>query len=252
MSTNQVREEVRGHYAEKAKKALAGSGGCCGTQVLDCCTGQTIPEQALAAIGDAKAMPDEVIATSLGCGTPLELAALKPGEIVLDLGSGGGLDCFYAARLVGPTGYVFGVDMTPEMLVLARQNKEKVGLENVEFRKGYLEALPIEDASIDVIISNCVINLSPDKDSVFREAFRVLKPGGRVAFSDEVARVDLPAALRNNMTSWSACVAGAMTGEQYKGGMERAGFRSVERHGEPGVADLVYSAVFTAAKPLAR
>ncbi len=251
MSTSTVTDQVREHYAALARKALeSGKSGCgCGT-ALECCSpSDTIPVQALAAIGDRASMPEEVIQTTLGCGTPLELAAIQPGETVLDLGSGGGLDCFYAAKLAGPTGHVIGVDMTPDMLALANRNKEKVGVENVEFRQGYLEALPVEDNTVDVIISNCVINLSPDKDQVFREAFRVSKPGGRVAFSDEVARIEIPAGLRKNMDSWAACVAGAIGSDEYAAKMRAAGFVDVEVHGTPGPLDLVYSAKFTARKP---
>jgi arsenite methyltransferase len=173
-------EQVREHYAGFARKALdqEAAQGCCGGAVgSDCCaSGDTIPVNALAALQANAPLPSEIIQTSLGCGTPLELAGLQPGETVLDLGSGGGLDCFYAAKLVGPAGHVIGVDMTPEMLELANTNKGKVGLPNVEFRRGYLEELPVADASVNVIISNCVINLSTDKDGVFHEAFRVLKP----------------------------------------------------------------------------
>lgn len=253
MSETNVTEQVREHYAGFARKALRQeTAGCCGASAVDsdcCATGDTIPVEALTALRDEAPLPSEVIQTSLGCGTPLELAALRPGETVLDLGSGGGLDCFYAAKLVGPAGHVIGVDMTPEMLRLANANKEKVGLQNVEFRHGYLEDLPVATASVDVIVSNCVINLSTDKDQVFREAFRVLKPGGRVAFSDMVARFDIPAGLRKNMQAWSACVSGAITREQYLEKMERAGFMDLGATGEPGKVDIVYSAKFTARKP---
>ncbi len=253
MTTLTVTDQVREHYAALARKALdQKSGSCCGgaSEPLDCCASQdTIPMNALAALQDTAPLPTEVIQTSLGCGTPLELAAIQPGETVLDLGSGGGLDCFYASKLTGPTGHVIGVDMTPDMLALAAQNKEKVGAANVEFRQGYLEALPVEDASVDVIISNGVINLSPDKDQVFREAFRVLKPGGRVAFSDEVARVQIPDGLRKNMDSWAACVAGAIGADEYAGKMRAAGFEELQVHGTPGKMDLVYSAKFVARKP---
>jgi arsenite methyltransferase len=261
MSDPVVIEQVREHYAGFARKTLdretdrvaqpQAAGGCCSSSSVDsaCCTsGDTIPANALAALQGDALLPSEVIQTSLGCGTPLELARLQPGETVLDLGSGGGLDCFYAAKLVGPVGHVIGVDMTPEMLELANTNKEKVGLQNVEFRRGYLEELPVSDASVDVIISNCVINLSTDKERVFREAFRVLKPGGRVAFSDMVARFDIPPGLRKNMQAWSACVSGAITREQYREKMERAGFIDVAAIGEPAAVDIVYSAKFTAQK----
>ncbi len=251
MQDNVITQEVREHYAALAKKALdSNAAGCCGSaSALDCCgSNDNIPVNALAALQDQSPLPDEIVQTSHGCGTPLELAALQGGETVLDLGSGGGLDCFYAAKLVGPTGHVIGVDMTPEMLQLANSNKEKVGLQNVEFRQGYLEALPLPDESVDVIISNCVINLSADKDQTFREAFRVLKPGGRVAFSDEVAKIDIPAGLRKNMMAWSACVSGAITAAQYREKMERAGFVDVKVTGEGGPVEVVYSAKFTGRK----
>ena len=250
MSEDQVTAQVREHYGELARKALGGADrSCgCGTTTLECCMpSDTIPVQALSALQDEAPLPEEVIGTTLGCGTPLELAALKPGETVLDLGSGGGLDCFYAAKLVGTEGHVIGVDMTPDMLALAERNKEKVGLTNVEFRRGQIEALPVEDASVDAIISNCVINLSPDKDQVFREAFRVLKPGGRVAFSDEVAARAIPGVLRKSMQSWAACVAGAISADLYKSKMEQAGFEDVQVYGEP--SGLVYSAKFHGRKP---
>jgi len=250
MTTSTVTEQVREHYAAQARRALDGQmKSCCGTSGDCCASTDTIPIQALAALSADATLPDEVIQTSLGCGTPLELAAIRPGETVLDLGSGGGLDCFYASKLTGPTGHVIGVDMTPDMLTLAARNKEKVGAENVEFRQGYLEALPVDDSSVDVIISNCVINLSPDKDQVFREAFRVLKPGGRVAFSDEVARVQIPDGLRKNMDSWAACVAGAIGADEYAGKLGAAGFEEIQVHGTPGPMDLVYSAKFVAHKP---
>jgi SAM-dependent methyltransferase len=245
-----VREQVREHYAELVQTQLtARTGGCCGDGDCDCCSpSDTIPLNALAALQDTAPLPDEIIQTSLGCGTPLELAALQPGETVLDLGSGGGLDCFYAAKLVGPVGHVIGVDMTPEMLQLANTNREQVGLRNVEFRRGYLEELPVADASVDVIISNCVFNLSADKDAVFREAYRVLKPGGRVAFSDMVSRYELPAGLRKNIESWAACVGGAITPDTYREKMVDAGFTEIVVRGEPSNVDVVYSAKFTARK----
>lgn len=250
MSSN-IRDQVQERYAGIAREALEKQRASCCDDNGDsvCCTrADTIPANALAALRDDAALPDEIIETSLGCGTPLELAALQAGEVVLDLGSGGGLDCFYAAKLVGVRGHVIGVDMTPEMLALANANKEKVGLTNVEFRKGYLEELPVADNSVDVIISNCVINLSFDKDAVFREAVRVLKPGGRVVLSDMVARATIPAGLRKNMASWSACISGAIPADEYRAKMERAGFGEVTVLGEPDASELVYSAKFIARK----
>jgi SAM-dependent methyltransferase len=242
--SNQIRDNVKERYSKIARKALEkNQASCCDKDMAACCApDDAIPASALAALQDDAPLPAEIVETSLGCGTPLELAAPKPGEIVLDLGSGGGLDCFYAAKLVGASGHVIGVDMTSEMLALANANREKVGLQNVEFRKGFLEDLPVADESVDVIISNCVINLSADKDAVFREAHRVLKPGGRVVFSDIVARRALPAGLRKNMTSWSACISGAIPVDDYRAKMETAGFIGVNVMGEPRGWDLVYSA----------
>lgn len=251
IQTTDVREQVRDHYAEQARTFLQGStASCCGTgSDNSCCTPEdTIPAQALTALRDNVEIPNEIVQMSLGCGTPLELAHVQAGETVLDLGSGGGLDCFFAARLVGDTGHVIGVDMTPDMLTLANSNKQKIGLTNVEFRHGYLEALPIDDASIDVIISNCVINLSADKDTVFREAYRVLKPNGRVVFSDIVAREALPQGLRKNMEAWAGCVAGAIPASEYSAKMTGVGFQELNVVGEPVPDDLVYSAKFLARK----
>jgi ubiquinone/menaquinone biosynthesis C-methylase UbiE len=175
----------------------------------------------------------QAITPSLGCGNPTGLAGLKPGEVVLDLGSGGGLDVFLAAEKVGPTGRAIGVDMTAEMVDLARQNARKIGATNVEFRLGEIEALPLADQSVDVILSNCVINLSPDKDAVFREAFRVLRPGGRVTISDIVTNGPLPEPVRRSVTAWAGCVAGALEEQEYLTRLRAAGFadvRVVERH----------------------
>ncbi len=240
MDNTTIKEQVREHYADIARQALAGNR-------KSCCES---PSNVIAADSIGAPLPNEVTATSQGCGTPLEIAKPQPGETVLDLGSGGGLDCFYAWRLVGATGRVIGVDMTPEMLALANENAKKIGAANVEFRKGELEKLPVDDASVDVIISNCVINLSPDKDQVFAEAFRVLKPGGRVAFSDIVARVALPEFLRSNMQSWSACVSGAITDKEYLDKMRLAGLIDVAKvaGGELGI-EPVYSAKIIGRKP---
>ncbi len=250
MPVIEIRDQVREHYAEHARTFLQGSAAsCCGNGPGSCCsTEDTIPVQALTALHAKNEIPGDIVQTSLGCGTPLELAAVQPGEIVLDLGSGGGLDCFFAARFVGPTGHVIGVDMTPEMLKLANENKQKVGLSNVEFRHGYLEALPVDDASVDVIISNCVINLAADKDVVLREAYRVLKPNGRVVFSDIVARSALPQGLRKNMEAWAECVGGAIPRQEYEEKMQRAGFQNIRVAGEPQPDDLIYSAKFQATK----
>lgn len=173
-------------------------------------------------------LPESVASASLGCGNPLAIADLLPGEVVLDLGSGGGIDCFLAARQVGPEGRVIGLDMTPEMIKLARRNAKKIGAANVDFRYGEMEEIPLADNSVDAVISNCVINLSPDKEQVFREAFRILRPGGRVAVSDIVLLKDLPEDVRSDLSAWSSCVSGAITEEEYLGAMRRAGFEKVK------------------------
>jgi SAM-dependent methyltransferase len=169
-----------------------------------------------------------VTGVSLGCGNPAAIGELQPGEVVLDLGSGGGIDCFLAARQVGPQGRVIGLDMTPEMIKLARRNAREVGATNVDFRYGEMEEIPLPDASVDVIISNCVINLSPDKDAVFREAYRVLRPGGRISVSDIVLDGELPAGIRERLDAWAACVAGALQEADYLAKIGAAGFERVE------------------------
>lgn len=201
---------------------------CCGP--VDCCGGSADVEnlaEALYEQTDLAGLPDTVTMASLGCGNPTAIASIRPGETVLDLGSGGGIDCFLAARAVGPTGRVIGVDMTDRMLELANANKAKLGLANVEFRKGEIEDLPVDSSSVDVIISNCVINLSPDKEAVFQEAFRVLKPGGRLAVSDIVTTGDMPEALRANISGWTGCITGAIDQEKYLDIMRQAGFTGV-------------------------
>ncbi len=187
---------------------------------------------------------------SAGCGNPTALAGLKEGEVVLDLGSGGGIDIFIAAKKVGPKGKAIGVDMTDEMLELARRNAEEVGIENVEFRKGDIEDLPVEDESVDVIISNCVINLAPDKDKVFTEAFRVLRPGGRMLISDKVTKGGLPEEVRNDPDAWAACVSGALDEEVYVGKIRDAGFEKVSVVSKRGNEGLAFSAEVEAYKPL--
>jgi ubiquinone/menaquinone biosynthesis C-methylase UbiE len=174
-----------------------------------------------------KEMPADVSDFTLGCGNPIAIASLKPGETVLDLGSGGGLDCFLSARQVGETGRVIGIDMTPEMIERAQKNASRMGVSNVEFRQGYLEQLPVQDASIDVVISNCVINLTPDKFVVFKEIARVLKPGGRLAFSDMVSNGPVPEALRKDVESWGACLGGALEVKEWERGLKEAGFEDI-------------------------
>ncbi len=251
MDSSEIKEQVREHYGEIARKALAGSGSSCcspsSAQTSCCGPSDVIPVEAL---GTKDGVPQDVANTSLGCGTPLEIAKLQPGEVVLDLGSGGGLDCFLASRVIGASGRVIGVDMTPDMLALANENAKKVGATNVEFRHGFLEDLPVDDGSVDVIISNCVINLSPDKDRTFQEAFRVLKPGGRVAISDIVTRVPLPEVLQSNLTSWAACVSGAIPEKEYIEKMSRAGFIDIRKVlGGENPVEPVYSAKIVATKP---
>ena len=202
---------------------------CCTPTDSSCCGPMDVTlAEALYGKGDLEALPDSVTDISLGCGNPTAIASLKPGETVLDLGSGGGIDCFIAAKAVGSTGYVIGVDMTDEMLVLANKNKAKLGISNVEFRKGEIEDLPVESNTVDIIISNCVINLSPDKDAVFREAFRVLKPGGRFAVSDIVTEGDFPESFRANISAWVGCITGAIDQIEYLEKLRQAGFTDVE------------------------
>ncbi len=206
-----------------------------------CCTpstpsqpgfGQGVDDRALYAVDELIGLPEDAAENAFGCGNPTALAALQPGEVVLDLGSGGGIDVFLAARKVGPTGFVYGVDMTPKMLDLARANLAKMGVSNVEFRQGDIEDIPVPDASVDVLISNCVINLSPDKPQVLREAFRVLKPGGRIAFSDIVVDGDLSdlpvseAQIRAGL-SWAGCIAGALTVDEFRTYLAEAGFTQI-------------------------
>jgi arsenite methyltransferase len=202
----------------------AQSGSCCGPEAkAECgCSAGLYSAEELADL------PDSVTQASAGCGNPTAIASLQPGEVVLDLGSGGGIDCFLAARKVGPSGHVIGVDMTPEMVGLARRNKAKVGLDNVEFRLGEMEHLPVADGSVDVIISNCVINLAPDKDPVFAESYRVLKPGGRMSVSDIVTYGELPDVLRRNLEAWAGCLSGALDEGAYLGKMRAAGLTAAE------------------------
>lgn len=236
-----IKEKVREKYgalAEQHTRRAAApielveerpqAAGCCDT--TSCCGGSADVENLAEALYEQKdlaGLPDTVTMASLGCGNPTAIASLKPGETVLDLGSGGGIDCFLAARAVGPTGQVIGVDMTDRMLELANANKARLGLANVEFRKGEIEDLPVDSGSVDVIISNCVINLSPDKEAVFREAFRVLKPGGRLAVSDIVTQGDMPEVLRANISGWTGCITGAIDQDEYLDKMRRAGFTNV-------------------------
>ncbi|HET9579264.1 MAG TPA: arsenite methyltransferase [Usitatibacter sp.] len=226
-ATNDIKEVVKKRYGEAARQVRSGGSGCCGSSRASssCCDPIT---SNLYEKHEARSVPDDALKASLGCGNPTALAELKPGETVLDLGSGGGIDVLLSARRVGPTGRAFGLDMTDDMLALAEENKSKSGLENVHVLKGEIENIPLPDNSVDVIISNCVINLSGDKDKVLREAFRVLKPGGRFAVSDVVVRGAVPANIRRSMELWVGCVAGALSDEEYRAKLSAAGFEKIE------------------------
>ena len=227
-ASKDIRTSVRLHYGEIAATFKPGvAASCCGPSNSDCCSGQTSSAIPLYETPGAALLPEEVTGLSLGCGDPITLAALVPGQVVLDLGSGGGIDCFLAGQRVGPGGRVIGVDMTPAMLEKARLNKEKLGAENVEFRLGEIEHLPVPDATVDVIISNCVINLSPDKPQVFREAFRALKAGGKLSVSDMVTDGPLPGVVKSSLSAWAGCVAGALDVKDYIAAIEAAGFEDV-------------------------
>ncbi len=224
----EIKEIVKEKYGQAAVRASAGeanaccgASGCCGPETWDPITTNLYDEQQKAGV------PAEAILASLGCGNPTALAALHEGEVVLDLGSGGGIDVLLSARRVGPKGKAYGLDMTDEMLALARENQKRAGAENVEFLKGEIEAIPLPDNTVDVVISNCVINLSADKDRVLREAFRVLKPGGRFAVSDVVVRGEAPAEVRRSMEMWVGCIAGALSEDDYRAKLKSAGFESI-------------------------
>jgi SAM-dependent methyltransferase len=242
-----VHQNVQEFYGAIARQSKAGRAGACCSGGCDCNSASSAAE------ADANALA----VLSLGCGYPVERAGLQPGETVVDLGSGAGLDCFLAAGKVGETGKVIGIDMTPDMLAVARENAQKVQASNVEFRQGYLEDIPVADGTVDVILSNCVINLSPDKPAVFREIKRILKPGGRIVVSDIVTSQPLPVELRQDTQAWCECVSGALLADDYRQGLEQAGFEQVavtpDRQFE--LADTstpspVFSAIITAVKPL--
>jgi arsenite methyltransferase len=220
-----VKEKYGAIAAAVSQSSTAATGGCCGPPACGCTDPIT---SNLYSDDETGALPAEAVTASLGCGNPTAVLALEPGQTVLDLGSGGGIDVLLSARRVGPTGKVYGLDMTDEMLALARENQRKAGATNVEFLKGTIEAIPLPDDSIDVIISNCVINLSSDKDAVLREAFRVLKPGGRFAVSDVVVRGEVPADIRRSMELWVGCIAGALQDREYEAKLAAAGFERVE------------------------
>jgi arsenite methyltransferase len=225
MSDGGVRDLVKQKYGQAALRVVSGETSCCGTTPAGSCDPVTSNLYETAETAD---LPQEAVAASLGCGNPTALAELKAGETVLDLGSGGGIDVLLSARRVGPTGKAYGLDMTDEMLALARENQRKAGVTNVEFLKGEIERIPLPANSVDVIISNCVINLSADKDAVLAEAFRVLKPGGRFAVSDVVVRAEVPAAIRRSVELWIGCVAGALEETEYRAKLAKAGFEEVE------------------------
>ena len=225
MSTKEIKRVVKEKYAEAARQAQTGSASCCGTGPSCCADPITSNLYSAEQAGD---VPEAALRASLGCGNPSALAELKPGETVLDLGSGGGIDVLLSAKRVGPAGKAYGLDMTDEMLSLARENQRNSGVTNVEFLKGEIENIPLPDASVDVIISNCVINLSADKDRVLREAFRVLKPGGRFAVSDVVTRGAIPEQVRANVLLWVGCVAGALEEDEYRSKLAAAGFEAVD------------------------
>ncbi len=221
MTDYDVKEIVKDRYGQEARRVLAAPERCCGAPT-DVVSGDLYDDT------EASTVPMAALQASLGCGNPTALAELEPGEVVLDLGSGGGIDVLLSARRVGPTGKAFGLDMTDEMLALAEQNKQRSGLENVEFLRGEIESIPLPGASVDVVISNCVINLSADKDRVLSEAFRVLRPGGRFAVSDIVVRGSIPAELRDVAALWAGCASGAMQESEYRAKLAAAGFTDVD------------------------
>jgi SAM-dependent methyltransferase len=228
MSAVDIKEVVKEKYGEAALRVTLGRpSSCCGTASSCCADGDPVTSN-LYDDSQKGVLPDQAVKASLGCGNPTALAELRTGETVLDLGSGGGIDVLLSARRVGPTGKAYGLDMTDEMLALARENQRQAGIENVEFLKGEIENIPLPDNSVDVIISNCVINLSSDKDQVLREAFRVLKPGGRFAVSDVVVRGEVPQEVRQHMLLWVGCIAGALEDSAYFGKLAKAGFENID------------------------
>ncbi|TAM84410.1 MAG: arsenite methyltransferase [Acidobacteria bacterium] len=226
MSTQNIKEVVKEKYGQAALRLIKGGSRCCGAGPEE--EGRLDPVTAnLYDGGDASQVPEEALLASFGCGNPTALAELKPGETVLDLGSGGGIDVLLSARRVGPSGKAYGLDMTDEMLALARENQRKAGIENAEFLQGEIENIPLPDHSVDVVISNCVINLSADKGRVLQEAFRVLKPGGRFAVSDIVVRGEVPKSIRKNVELWAGCLAGALEENEYISKLTQAGFEAI-------------------------
>lgn len=219
----EIKEAVRQRYAEAARRSIEAVRGCCQQQEpLGAISQNLYPQEEIATL------PQEAVVASVGCGNPVARAELREGEVVLDLGSGGGIDVLLSARRVGPRGKAYGLDMTDEMLALARDNARRAGVTNAEFLKGEMEEIPLPDASVDVIISNCVVNLSPDKDRVLREAYRVLRPGGRIAIADIVTRGEMPQELRRSLELWAGCVAGALSQEEYRRKLAAAGFQGID------------------------
>jgi arsenite methyltransferase len=226
MTEKSIQEAVKEKYGAAARQVAAGKTSCCGGGAeLSGCDPIT---RNLYDDAEKSALPPDAVAASLGCGNPTALAELQLGEIVLDLGSGGGIDVLLSAKRVGPTGKAYGLDMTDDMLALARENQKKAGVQNVEFLKGAIEQIPLPDNTVDVIISNCVINLSGDKDRVLRESFRVLKPGGRLAVSDVVVRGEVPAQVKKSMELWAGCMAGALQETEYRQKLQSAGFEAID------------------------
>jgi arsenite methyltransferase len=252
---DEIRESVRERYAEAARSVGTDHAGCCGPGESCGCGGELAQAgnprigEALYSIEERDSIPDAAALASLGCGNPTAVAELGEGETVLDLGSGGGIDVLLSARRVGQSGKAYGVDMTDEMLELARTNQRQAGVENVEFLKGTIEEIPLADESVDVVISNCVINLSADKGRVLREAARVLRPGGRIAVTDVVADADMDAETRRDMRQWTGCIAGALTEPEYRRGLEAAGFERVEIRETHRVHEHAGSAIVRATKP---
>ena len=255
-----VRDEVRARYAQAARGVIEqhhpaeeSPAGCCGGGEGSCCgdpgEGGSFGVE-LYGLGERDVLPEPALLASLGCGNPTAVAELREGETVLDLGSGGGIDVLLSARRVGPTGKAYGLDMTDEMLALALHNKAKAGANNVEFLKGYIEDIPLPASTVDVIISNCVINLASDKPAVFAEMSRVLRPGGRIGISDIVSSDELGAAERAERGSYVGCIAGALTFAEYRAGLEAAGFEAISITPTHEVADGMHSATVKARKPV--
>jgi arsenite methyltransferase len=247
MTTESIHETVREHYAEAAIRVLEGGSGCCGDGA---CGADAAAGPELYSALERDELPEAAVLASLGCGNPIAVADLHPGERVLDLGSGGGIDVLLSARRVGPTGRAFGLDMTDEMLALAARNAAHADLPNVEFLKGTIEAIPLPAGSIDVVISNCVVNLAADKPAVFREIARVLRPGGRIGITDIVADDELTASERTERGSYAGCIAGALSFGEFAAGLVAAGLQDVSITATHAAAPGIYSAIVKATKPL--